>query len=62
MTNRIDSKIIENALDYVLSAAEHACKDNHRDLKYAVLHLFAGIELLIKARLALPDWSFRCKQ
>lgn len=52
-----DFHLLDNALDYVLSAAEHASQGAPRDLKYAVLHLFAGVELLLKARLLEEHWS-----
>ena len=54
---RISFHILENALDYVLSAAEHADLRSPRSWKYAILHLVAGIELLLKARLQNEHWS-----
>ena len=54
---RISFHILENALDYVLSAAEHANLHSPRSWKYAILHLVAGIELLLKARLQNEHWS-----
>ncbi len=53
----ISFHIMENALDYVLSAAEHAKLKSARSWKYAILHLVAGIELLLKARLQEEHWS-----
>ena len=47
----------DNALDYVLSAAEQVEEGDARNIKYAILHLFAGIELLLKARLQRVHWS-----
>lgn len=49
--------LVENALDFMLSAAEHAAKDDARSLKYAVLHVAAAAELLLKARLEREHWS-----
>ncbi len=49
--------LLENGLDFVLSAAEHADAGTPRDLKYAALHLVDGIELLIKARLEKEHWT-----
>jgi hypothetical protein len=49
--------LLENAIDFVLSAGEHARRDTPRDLKYATLHLTAGVELLLKARLQEEHWS-----
>lgn len=53
----IDQQILGNALDYLQSAAEHLARDDRRSFKYSVLHLQAGIELLLKARLAKEHWS-----
>ncbi len=55
--NRLDYPLLDNALDFLLSSAEHAGEDSRRSWKYAILHLFAGIELLLKARLQLEHWS-----
>ena len=50
--------LLENALDSLLSASEAVRRDEGpRSLKEAVLHLANGIELLVKARLALEHWS-----
>jgi len=49
--------LLDNALDYLLSAAEHARSDRPGNLKYALLHLAAGVELLLKARLEKEHWS-----
>jgi len=56
MGDRIEFELADNAFDYILSAAEHAKRGVPQDLKYAILHLFAGIELLLKARLYAHDW------
>lgn len=57
MSERIQFGLVDNALDFVLSAAEHARRDSARDWKYALLHLVAGVELLLKARLGQEHWS-----
>lgn len=57
MTKNVEFQLADNALDYILSAAEHAKTGNARDLKYAVLHLFAGVELILKASLQSHDWT-----
>lgn len=49
--------LIENALDFILSALEHAEKDEARSLKYAVLHLSDGVELILKEKLRREHWS-----
>ncbi|WP_329594441.1 hypothetical protein OG195_37745 [Streptomyces sp. NBC_01362] len=53
---------VANGLDYLLSAADHLQADEDetvgaRDLKYAILHLAAGAEVLLKARLQLEHWT-----
>ena len=54
---RIRLHLLENAFDYLLSAAEYASLKSPRSWKYAILHLVAGIELLLKARLQQEHWS-----
>lgn len=52
---------VENGLDYLISVTEHLAADEDevsaRDLKYAVLHLQAAAEVLLKYRLQLEHWS-----
>ena len=51
------SNLLANSLDFIVSAAEFASRDEERSWKYAVLHLWYGMELLLKARLAKEHWS-----
>lgn len=51
------SSLLDNALDYFLSAAEYAHKTDLRSLKYCILHIAASVELLLKARLFEEHWS-----
>ncbi len=49
---------MENGLDYLTSVIEHLRDEpDQRDLKYAVLHLQAAVEVLLKARLIRQHWS-----
>ncbi|MFD0352920.1 hypothetical protein ACFVHW_04110 [Streptomyces sp. NPDC127110] len=49
---------VENGLDYLVSVTEYLRdKPSPRDLKYAVLHLAAAVEVLLKARLQREHWS-----
>ncbi|MBR7837390.1 hypothetical protein KDL01_29190 [Actinospica durhamensis] len=53
---------IENGLDYLCSVVDHLVKTGGespgaRDLKYAVLHLQAAVEVLLKARLQAENWT-----
>ena len=49
---------LENGLDYMESAVELlADTPDQRDLKYAVLHIAAAIEVLLKMRLEQEHWS-----
>lgn len=53
----VEYEPVENALDFLESAADLLGGDpTRRDLKYAVLHLYAGVEVLAKARLTRHDW------
>jgi hypothetical protein len=54
---RLKFPLLHNSLDFVLSAAEYAGENSQRSWKYAILHLIAGIELLLKSRLELEHWS-----
>ena len=57
-SEELQQSLLDNALDFMLSAAEAVSRDEgHRTLKDAVLHLANGIELLLKARLAREHWS-----
>ena len=48
--------MLENGLDFLASAVEHLRGEaGQRELKYAVLHLASGIELVLKARLHQHD-------
>ena len=49
--------LLENGLDFILGAAERAVLGTPRDLKYAVLNLVDGVELLVKARLEKEHWA-----
>ncbi len=51
------SSLLANGLDFLVSAAEFASRDDERSWKYAVLHLWYGLELLLKARLEREHWS-----
>ena len=56
--DHVQLNLIENGLDFLLSAAESVQRDeNPRSLKDAVLHVANGTELLFKARLTGEHWS-----
>lgn len=50
---------LRNGADYLVSVVDHLTKDDvgPRDLKYAVLHLQAAIEVLLKERLHREHWT-----
>jgi len=53
----IEFTLFENGLDFIWSAVEYLDEgSSNRSLKYAVLHLAAGIELILKERLRRKDW------
>ena len=51
--------LVENGLDFILSALEYAQLNevNGRGLKYSVLHLADGVELILKEKLRREHWS-----
>lgn len=54
----IEFTLLENGLDFVLSAVEHLGGDpSKRALKYAILHLYSGTLLILKERLFHEDWT-----
>ncbi|WP_328399655.1 hypothetical protein OHS70_22065 [Streptomyces sp. NBC_00390] len=51
---------VVNGIDYLRSVVDHLTVmpgPRPRDLKYAVLHLYAATEVLLKARLSLEHWA-----
>ncbi|MGW0206695.1 serine/arginine repetitive matrix protein 1 [Streptomyces sp. NPDC003233] len=52
---------VRNGLDYLESVVEHLDENESdvtpRDVKYAVLHLQAAVEVLLKARLLAEHWT-----
>jgi hypothetical protein len=49
--------MLENGLDFIASGLRYISGPASKsDLKYAVLHLASGIELVLKERLAREDW------
>ncbi len=54
----IQLSMLENGLDFIRSGLKHIASPVSKfDLKYAVLHLSAGIELVLKDRLMREDWK-----
>ncbi|WP_166028973.1 hypothetical protein [Streptomyces chilikensis] len=61
----VDFPPLENGVDYILSVAEYLTAQQPptpRNLKYAVLHLQAAAEVLLKARLQLEHWILVFKE
>ncbi|MFC7908312.1 hypothetical protein [Streptomyces nigra] len=58
---QLDFPLVRNGIDYLASVVEHLDENQSavepRDLKYAVLHLQAAVEVLLKARLQREHWS-----
>lgn len=58
---QIDFPPVRNGLDYLVSVVSHLNENESevtpRDVKYAVLHLEAAVELLLKARLHSEHWT-----
>ena len=54
----IQLSMLENGLDFILSGLKYIGNPTSKfDLKYAVLHLSSGIELVLKDRLRREDWT-----
>lgn len=54
---KLQLDLVDNALDFIQSAAENAGMDEPRAWKYGLLHLVDGVELILKARLQGEHWS-----
>lgn len=55
---RVAFTLLENALDFIYEATGRlGSEPTERDLKYAVLHLTSGIELILKERLRQEHWA-----
>ncbi|MEU1895685.1 hypothetical protein [Streptomyces pristinaespiralis] len=58
---QLDFPPVRNGIDYLASVVEHLDENDSnvepRNLKYAVLHLQAAVEVLLKARLLREHWS-----
>jgi hypothetical protein len=51
--------LLENGLDFIISSVSLIVnKKKDTDYKYAILHLSAGLELVLKERLNQEHWSF----
>ena len=51
-------ELLENGLDFIASGLDYIARGATKsDLKYGVLHLSSGIELVLKARLQQEDWK-----
>lgn len=57
MTEKLTLSLMEDAHDFILSAAGYARKKDRMSWKYAVLNLACGLELILKARLEKEHWS-----
>lgn len=58
--SQVDFPPIRNGIDYLASVVQRLAEPESvedRDLKYAVLHLQAAVEVLLKARLLREHWS-----
>jgi hypothetical protein len=58
MANELHLTLVENAEDFLLEAVRHCKASTSRDWKYATLHLWSALELLLKAILEKEHWTF----
>ena len=58
LEGKLGLSLLENGLDFIESALNYLLrKERESDLKYAVLHLSSGTELVLKHRLVLEHWT-----
>lgn len=56
--SEIKFELLENGLDFIKSAIEYILENPTKtDIKYALLHIFAGVELILKYRLSKEHWT-----
>lgn len=54
----VQLSMLENGLDFIASGLKHITSPLPKfNLKYAVRHLSAGIDLVLKDRLRRQDWT-----
>ena len=56
MSNQISLNMVENGLDFILKSLQ-TIEKNDEDLKYSLINLHAGIQLLLKEILYQEHWS-----
>ena len=54
----IELSMTDNGLDFIKRSLIEMQDENETSIKYAVLHLSAGLELILKSRLQKEHWSF----
>jgi hypothetical protein len=58
LINNIEFDLLENGLDFILSSLDPIIQShNDAQLKYSLLHLSAGVELILKERLRKEHWT-----
>ena len=57
MADELKLSLLENAEDFLREAVKYAKVSSPRDWKYAALHLWSALELLLKALLETEHWS-----
>lgn len=57
MADELRLSLLENAEDFLREAVNYAKASSPRDWKYAALHLWSALELLLKALLETEHWS-----
>src|SRR6266700_2825820 len=57
MADELKLSLVENAEDFLSEAVKYAKAASARDWKYATLHLWTALELLLKAVLENEHWS-----
>jgi hypothetical protein len=56
--SKVKFELLENGLDYISEALQSInANSNHKRLKYSIIHLCAGMELIIKEVLIKKDWQ-----
>lgn len=57
MQSQINHTMLSNGLDFLSTGLREINSGNNKDLKYGVLHIFAGTLLIMKERLRQEHWT-----
>jgi hypothetical protein len=62
-SRKIETSVLDSSVEFLHSATEQlAGEPGERALKYAIIQLATGLELMLKYRLYLEHWTLVCQE